>query len=371
MTIRRSLRASLRRVGSATAVGLSVCASAWAAFAITGLGEPEPKPAVLPTLRERVFVDRIDIDAFHKGNLHAHSAESDGDVPPADVYRWYRDHGYAFVALTDHNRRIDPASYAHLERPTFAILPGEEITMTGAGKPVHVNAICHRRKIGGGTFDTKSLALTFALEKIEEQGAIALVNHPNFDRALDLDDLWGARATTLLEIWSGHPYVYSAGVDGRPSHEELWASMLSRGADVFGVAVDDSHHFATNPTAKPARPGRAWIATFASTPDKVTRDGVCNAIRAGQFYASSGAELTRIAVAERTITIRPADPMARVEFIGPGSTVLSASNAAGEGAVYRMRGDEEWVRARIVDSRGEIAWTQPFRTMVREAAPVP
>lgn len=342
-----------------------MCASAWAAYAITslepvGIGKPpSPSPDV-------TFVDRLDVDAFLRGNLHTHSAETDGDVPPADVYRWYRDKGYAFIALTDHNRRIDPRTYAHLQRPTFAILSGEEITTTAEGAPVHVNAICHDRKIGGGSFSDKRRALEFAIDGVHEQGAIALVNHPNFASALDLEDLWSGRAAGLLEIWSGHPYVYSAGVDGRPSHEELWDQALTRGAQFFAVAVDDAHHFATNPSQGAARPGRAWIETFTSTPDKVVRAEVCEAIRAGQFYASNGASLRRIAVAEQSVTVWPEDSSARVEFIGPGGVVLAGVDASEDGATYRLRGEEAWVRVRVSDAAGARAWTQPFRTTPRD-----
>jgi hypothetical protein len=37
-----------------------------------------------------------------KGNLHAHTTVSDGKDPPDKVAAWYREHGYAFLAITDH-----------------------------------------------------------------------------------------------------------------------------------------------------------------------------------------------------------------------------------------------------------------------------
>src|SRR6478672_5717113 len=38
-----------------------------------------------------------------KGNVHMHSHWSDGDVWPEMAPLWYRDHGYDFVCLTDHD----------------------------------------------------------------------------------------------------------------------------------------------------------------------------------------------------------------------------------------------------------------------------
>jgi len=40
---------------------------------------------------------------WYKGALHCHTYWSDGRVFPEQAAAWYRDHGYQFVALTDHN----------------------------------------------------------------------------------------------------------------------------------------------------------------------------------------------------------------------------------------------------------------------------
>ncbi|MYD95309.1 MAG: hypothetical protein F4Y02_16835, partial [Chloroflexi bacterium] len=40
---------------------------------------------------------------WYRGNLHAHSTNSDGAKSPADAVAWYRDAGYDFMALSDHH----------------------------------------------------------------------------------------------------------------------------------------------------------------------------------------------------------------------------------------------------------------------------
>ena len=125
-----------------------------------------------------------------KGNLHTHSLWSDGDQFPEMIGDWYRERGYNFLALTDHNvlsegirwmsmktvvqrsddgilqryrdrfgnawveTRGDPAGddyevrlkpldeFRNLleERGKFIMIPAEEISDQSEGKPVHINA---------------------------------------------------------------------------------------------------------------------------------------------------------------------------------------------------------------------------------------
>src|SRR5262249_41660084 len=40
-----------------------------------------------------------------RGSTHVHALPSgDSETPVADVVRWYEDHGYDFIVLTDHNK---------------------------------------------------------------------------------------------------------------------------------------------------------------------------------------------------------------------------------------------------------------------------
>ncbi|MFO0961232.1 MAG: hypothetical protein U0800_27945, partial [Isosphaeraceae bacterium] len=55
---------------------------------------------------------------WFKGNLHTHTLWSDGNDFPEMVADWYREHGYHFLALTDHDllstgRRWIPAEEAN------------------------------------------------------------------------------------------------------------------------------------------------------------------------------------------------------------------------------------------------------------------
>jgi hypothetical protein len=47
------------------------------------------------------------------------------------------------------------------------------------------------------------------------------------------------------------------------------------------------------------------------------------------------------------------------EFIGSGGRVLA--QVRGPSAAYAIKGNEGYVRARVTDSNGRRAWTQPVR----------
>ena len=60
---------------------------------------------------------------WYKGNLHTHTLNSDGDSTPHEVATWYREHGYQFLVLTDHNHFTDPAGLnaIHATPPTRSV----------------------------------------------------------------------------------------------------------------------------------------------------------------------------------------------------------------------------------------------------------
>lgn len=310
-----------------------------------------------PPVREGLFRESIDVSVFQRGNLHTHSTESDGDSPPEAVYAWYRDHGYNFLALSDHNTYTDPNAYRHLERPGFVMIPAEEITLSVNKAPVHVNAICHRQSIGKRRFSTIADALRWSVARTLDQGGIALVNHPNFHWAFGPEALPHADGAALLEVWSGHPGVNTDGDGRRPSTEAIWDSALSQGYDFAGVAVDDMHKLGGSTNPRVAGPGRGWVDVFARSANQAE---ICESLRNGHLIFSNGVRLARLTVQGDTFGLSALAPGGVVEFIGHGGAVL-ARQSVGSWNAYRLRGGEGYVRARVTAPSGARAWTQAYR----------
>lgn len=360
--MRRSAGRTLERPGSAVYGTLRAAGFALAAIVPVGTAaafgwarHPLPAAQPDPPAPKPRFDRTFDAVHFLKGNVHTHTSESDGDAAPEDVIAWYRRQGYAFIAITDHNRLTEAERFYALEDGAFQLINGEEVTMNGGGRQVHVNALCARHKIGGGTFSSAADALLWATTRIASEGGVAIVNHPNFDKALAPSDLLAAGAAPLLEIMSGHPYVYSRGVAGRPSHEAMWDYALSAGGHMMGVAVDDLHHLRVD-ADPPAYAGRGWIQLFGEHDEP---GAICDALRQGLLYSSTGAEIRRISVTDTTYSVWPSEAGATVHFIGRNGRVLEDSGPLGGGraAVYALRGGEGYVRANVVGSDGAHAWT--------------
>src|SRR5687767_15282911 len=61
---------------------------------------------------------------WFKGNTHTHTLNSDGDSTPDEVVRWYREHGYHFLVLTDHNflTPVDGLNAVHAAPGKFLVI---------------------------------------------------------------------------------------------------------------------------------------------------------------------------------------------------------------------------------------------------------
>jgi hypothetical protein len=305
------------------------------------------------------FVETVSADHFQRGNLHTHSKLSDGSASLEDMVGWYRTHGYQFLAMTEHDRQIDPDTLAALSGPGFVVIPGEEVTDTWRGRPLHVNALCARQQVDGHRdFDRPEIGLGVMLAQIRAAGGMPLVNHPNFHGSLTADEIArGASGRYLLEIWSGHPEVATDGDGERPSTEVVWDGVLDQGGDAIPVAVDDAHGLPEGPGAQRAQPGKGWVATFGA---ETTTEAICAALAGGRLYASNGAALADMSVEGDTFRVTASDPGATVTFLGDGGAVLAEVRAAS--GVYRLTGEEGVVRARVTDPAGHHAWTAAYRT---------
>jgi hypothetical protein len=329
------------------AVGLALClAGASAGRGLVGRGLQTPPSAA----------------HWYKGNTHTHTLNSDGDSTPDDVVRWYREHGYQFLVLTDHNyqTRVDELNALHGAEEKFLVIKGEEVTSTAGAKPVHVNGLDASRRIGAqsGAADSTALdVLQRSVDAIRGASGVPHINHPNFGWALTADDLRRVRNYKLFEIFNGHPEVNNLGGGGVPGLEEIWDRLLSNGMLVYGIAVDDAHVFKKPGDPTVSGPGRGWVVVRAAA---LEPRALLDAMERGDFYASTGVVLDDLAVTSTSLTIKvkpqPSSKY-RIQFIGRDGRVVSEMPDAS--ATYTFTGSEGYVRAKVIESNGRVAWCEP------------
>jgi len=406
-------------------------------------GEPDPITADAP-LR------------WFRGNLHTHSLWSDGNDFPEMIAEWYRTHGYQFLALSDHNvlsagerwmswsrieKRGHPAAlekylarfgdhwvetrgdraqetlevrlkpldeFRHLveERGKFLMIPSEELSDAVDGKPLHINIANIQELIqplGGATMRDAMAADLRAVEEQERKSGkpmLAHLNHPNFGWAVTAEDIAAVINERFVEVYNGHTGVNNDGDEHRAGMEEIWdiANTLRiaelNAAPLMGLATDDSHHY---DGAQEQRPGRGWIMVRAR---HLTPDSLIRAIKAGDFYASTGVTLRdfQYDASTRTLSLEiepQGDAVFTTRFVGtPRDALLDGkertdgagaaldttkkysseigrtfAEATGTNPSYQLTGEELYIRAIVTSSvphpdpslAGQLqqAWTQP------------
>lgn len=296
---------------------------------------------------------------WFKGNTHTHTINSDGDTAPDEVVRWYREHDYQFLVLSDHNflTSVDGVNGLFGADQRFLVIPGEEVTDRFETKQIHINGLNVDTLVmpqgGGSVLET----VQRNVDAIRAANGVPHINHPNFGWSISADELARVQNNRLFEIFNGHPMVNNVGGGGSPGLEQMWDTILSRGVLLYGIAVDDAHHFKTPWNAESSRPGQGWIYVRA---ERLSASAILDAMERGDFYASTGVVLLdyQVSPASMTLSVRPRSfEKYRIQFIGRGGRVLW--EAASSSATYRIRGDEGYVRAKVYDSNGRVAWTQP------------
>ena len=299
------------------------------------------------------------VTTWYKGNTHTHTLNSDGDSTPDEVVRWYRSHGYRFLVLTDHNflTSVDGLNALHGADERFLVVRGEEVTDAFDGKPLHVNGLNLARQVepqhGTSILDT----LQRTIDAIRAADAVPHVNHPNFRWAITPEELRQIHGNKLLEIFNGHPEVNNLGGGGVLGLEAVWDTVLTAGTLVYGIAVDDAHVFKDPGNPAVAGPGRGWVMVRAP---RLEARALVDALERGDFYASTGVTLADYQVTAQAMTVKVAATTFakyRIQFIGSGGRLLR--EVADASAEYSFTGSEGYVRAKVLESNGLVAWCQP------------
>ena len=292
---------------------------------------------------------------WQKGNLHTHSFWSDGNDFPEMIIQWYKNQGYQFIALSDHNTIakqerwyelskkdienkvlekyenaygdwVETQTYStgfrvrlktfdeyrsKLEEPgRFLIVKSEEVTSSYEKKPIHINVTNIQEKIepvkGSSVVEIMQKTLDLVHAQREKLGIpmFAHINHPNFGYGISTEDLKKLNGERFFELYNGHPAVNNAGNDEYDSTEIMWDLVnihyLDQGKPLlYGIATDDSHHY-HNFTADLSNTGRGWVMINSK---KLETSSLIEAMEKGDFYASTGIRIKKYVVTKNQIRV--------------------------------------------------------------------
>lgn len=341
-----------------------------------------------------------------RGNLHTHSLWSDGNDYPEMIARWYRENGYHFLALSDHNLfqsgtrwveidtnsggrtafdrylttfgpdwvetresegkkqvRLKPfAEFRTLfeRRDQFILIPSEEVTDRHLAAPVHLNFsnLAHPIDPQGGdnVLDVLQRNVAAVTKQREETGQPMMIhlNHPNFGWGITAEELMQVSGEKFFEVYNGHPAVNDPGDAIHASTERVWDIILTwrlailGTGPIYGLATDDSHNYHQLDPTK-SNPGRGWVMVRAP---HLTAESMILALEAGDFYASTGVELASIrhqaGILSIQIVPKPGTEY-RTEFIGTREG-FDQSNAP----IRAKSGEKLRVTHRYSDEVGDV-----------------
>jgi hypothetical protein len=289
----------------------------------------------------------------------------------------------------------------------FLMMPAEEIT-SQAGGP-HVNALNLRERIAGEAGGSRTELIQKYIDAVRAQSAkhgvpmLAHVNHVNFADGVTTEELVKVRGLEFFEVFNGHHDVHNWGNPdkGMPPTELHWDVIQSLKLlddpdyTLYGVATDDSHNYFDWRRGR-ANPGRGWVMVKA---ERLETALLIEAMKRGDFYGTTGVRLKDVVRTDAALAIeidgqdgvtyttqfigtrRGFDTRSEPATDATGTPLPRASHRYSDdiGVVlqestdlaprYVFKGDELYVRARVVSSRlqpnpfadgdREMAWTQP------------
>lgn len=293
---------------------------------------------------------------FYRGNLHTHSTNSDGVLAPQEVCRRYQAEGYDFIALTDHfvglfDYPISDTSAFHNEK--FTTIIGAELhtgTMEnghlwhilGIGLPLDFTPpnAPHFRPVKGSETGA-SIA-----QRARDAGAFVSIAHPHWSGLTEADALT-ITAAHAVEIYNHGCVVDNDRGEGFLTLEHL----LNSGRKLNMIATDDAHfntpdHFG------------GWVMVKAT---QNTPEALLAALKAGEFYASTGPQIHDIRLTDDGIEV---DCSTASTIIVQGNrpsmaTLHGETMTSGKLSLERLE-DSPWLRVTVIDRAGKRAWSNPI-----------
>lgn len=325
------------------------------------------------------------------GDIHCHSALSDGTGSPEDLYAFGRDvAGLDVCSVTDHDAHglfplAERGGWDRVRRATHdAYEPGRYVTLLGYEWTNWTYG--HRNVYYPGdegevfSFHEPENNDPYRLwDHIAPFGGMTIAHHPGGGPVpVDWSVPTRAERETVVEICSIHGSSETVGAERgiyRPVPSGMVRAALARGHELGILASGDTHdgHPGHRSIGAPAN----GLAAFRC--GERTREAVWDALRTRRVYGTSGprillatdwdgerpgVRLDRRPGGALRVRVCAPEPVEVVEVIGPAGT-LAASYGGGRRVEKRFFADGTaphagWLFVRVVLADGEMAWESPF-----------
>lgn len=309
--------------------------------------------------------------SFYKGNIHLHSTHSDGSLAPADVVEAYRSRGYDFVAITDHfldrghlmkllGRTVEPErdtfitvnDTTALRTPEFTTLLGSEIHGTGMSNGTNWHIVAVGLPTDFAPWDGVESGASIA-ERAKNAGAFVGIAHPAASTVTFDDAKQVLPFADSVEI-----YNHACNLFGMTDSWHFADVLIQEGHRLTAYAADDAHAVGARPGVDDAFGG--WVHVKA---DSLEPGALLAALKAGEFYSSTGAQLHNVAI-EGDEFVVASSPATAIMVTGKGGYKYKL--AGGGEPVDSARFPLEPIRAMgycrvtVIGENGARAWSNPI-----------
>ena len=321
---------------------------------------------------------------FYKGNMHCHSTLSDGHYTPEELKKLYKEQGYSFLAITDHeffkaHPELDDENFITITSAEYAIkqFPEQSTLKNFNMKVCHLNFYAkdqsndysfdynsvydHYSRKSGTTVSNKpeqdvpriygAEGINNLIKNAHENGCFVCYNHPrwsleNYGDYCHYEGLWG------VEVYNN-----SCGVSGLYDYDiNVVDDFLRDGKRVFVSCGDDNHNLRAE-----ERMLDSFGAFVMVNADSLSYSSIIDGLLAGDFYASMGPVIDELYVEDGKVYIKCSDAK-RISYSTKGRRTKAVN--AGEGyvneAVFEIKDTDEYFRIDVMDEHGRRANTQAY-----------
>ena len=316
--------------------------------------------------------------------MHCHSTLSDGFYTPEELKKRYKEQGYSFLAITDHeffkaHPELDDEDFITITSSEYAIkeFPEQSTLKNFNMKVCHLNFYA-KEQSNDYSFDYNSVydhysrksgvsdlnkpehdvpriygaeGINNLIKNAKEHGYFVCYNHPrwsleNYGDYCHYEGLWG------VEVYNN-----SCAVHGLYDYDiNVVDDFLRDGKRVFVSCGDDNHNLDEN-----SRLLDSFGAFVMVNTDELSYSAIIDGLLSGDFYASMGPVIDELYVEDGKVYIKCSDAK-RISYSTRGRRTKAVNGLDGyvNEAVFEIKDTDEYFRIDVMDAEGRRANTQAY-----------